>query len=554
MNKTILSLLTILCLSFTLFPVGLAFGVKPVKAESNTWIVDDDGPADFYTIQEAINNANEGAIIFVRNGTYSENVFVNKTVMLIGESREATIINGNRTGNVLCVVENNVTVSNFTIIAGDLDLWKACGIYVNSSNNAFLNNIIAENNRGIYFDGAHNNNVSSNLMFGNLFGHYIVHSDNNAFERNSLTSNGIGFYSVWSDGSVLNNNIFVENDGVAILVMHGHLSTFKRNTLLSNEHGFWLDPVSDSLIVENSIVNNREVGIRFHGYSYDNVIIGNNITGNNDGLLFHDTTHTAILHNSISKNENGIAIHGGSSISVWLEIKYNNVVNNTNGLWQSEYGCARICQNNFISNNVQAKNEEQSIIQWSAEYPSGGNYWDDYTGQDLLSGPDQDESGGDGIGDTQYSIDARNDDRYPLMAPISTFDADTWNETSYKFDVVSNSTVSDFDFDPNIGPFMTFSVTGEKGTTGFCRVTIPKDILWVDNGWTISVGGDPITNYTTASDEDCTHLYFTYNHSTKIVQIEGTHVVPEFPSIIILPLFMTTTLLAVMIYTRKPKS
>ncbi|MEM2569530.1 MAG: hypothetical protein QXT67_06305, partial [Candidatus Bathyarchaeia archaeon] len=49
--------------------------------------------------------------------------------------------------------------------------------------------------------------------------------------------------------------------------------------------------------------------------------------------------------------------------------------------------------------------------------PSGGNYWSDYTGADLYSGPYQNMTGSDGLGDAPYIIDADNRDRYPLMKP-----------------------------------------------------------------------------------------------------------------------------------------
>jgi hypothetical protein len=75
--------------------------------------------------------------------------------------------------------------------------------------------------------------------------------------------------------------------------------------------------------------------------------------------------------------------------------------------------------------------------------------------------------------------------------------------------------------------------------------------LWVEDGWTIFVGGEAITGYKIIPDENYTYLYFTYNHSTKTVLIQGTHVIPEFPSFLILPLFMIATLLAVIVYTKK---
>jgi hypothetical protein len=56
-----------------------------------------------------------------------------------------------------------------------------------------------------------------------------------------------------------------------------------------------------------------------------------------------------------------------------------------------------------------------SVNAWDDGYPSGGNYWSDYTGVDLRKGPYQNETGSDGIGDTPYSIDSDNADRYPLM-------------------------------------------------------------------------------------------------------------------------------------------
>jgi len=76
--------------------------------------------------------------------------------------------------------------------------------------------------------------------------------------------------------------------------------------------------------------------------------------------------------------------------------------------------------------------------------------------------------------------------------------------------------------------------------------------LWAeDEQWIVLVEGVPITNYTITSDENHSYLYFTYNHSTKTVHVQGTSVIPEFPSFLVLPLFMIATLLAVIAYRRR---
>jgi hypothetical protein len=162
---------------------------------------------------------------------------------------------------------------------------------------------------------------------------------------------------------------------------------------------------------------------------------------------------------------------------------------------------------------------------------------------DMKSGFYQNETGCDGVGDMPCSIDANNTDNYPLMAPVSFFDAGTWNGKTYYMHIVSNSTLSDFYFNPNEGAFARFRVTGETETEtfGFCRVVVPKDLLWTEDGWTVLCGSYPIS-YEVAIDENYSYLYFAYQNSyigvKSAVNIYGTRAIPEFPSFLVILLFL----------------
>ena len=71
---------------------------------------------------------------------------------------------------------------------------------------------------------------------------------------------------------------------------------------------------------------------------------------------------------------------------------------------------------------------------WDDCYPSGGNYWSDYSGVDAYSGVYQNETGRDGIGDTPYVIDEYNIDRYPLMTAYPPIQGDVNSDGKVRVD------------------------------------------------------------------------------------------------------------------------
>jgi hypothetical protein len=122
-------------------------------------------------------------------------------------------------------------------------------------------------------------------------------------------------------------------------------------------------------------------------------------------------------------------------------------------------------------------------------------------------------------------------------------------ENQYVFTVESNSTISDLIFDQNSG-HLSFGVSGENGTTGYTRVTIAKSLIIDVTKIKILVDGLEY-NYTVTELNDSWVLLFTYNHSLHQVEVDLQAAIPEFPSFLMMALFMIGTALAVIAYKKR---
>jgi parallel beta-helix repeat protein len=385
----------------------------------------------------------------------------------------------------------------------------------------------------------------------------MVERNNIIIDGNGYTLQGpryiYGFYlNEVSNVTVRNTAIrgFTTYHGIVctgVLLKHSNGVLLINNNMTDNSYGVFLWGSSNNKIYGNNIINNDYYGIVLCLYWYDgydwypssnNTIFGNTITNNNHGIFLEDSAYNTIFSNEITNNDYGVWVVNYEN-SFGNIICGNNVTNNYYGVglvWSSNN---KIYHNNFINNSVQTMCEENSTNVWDDGYPSGGNYWSNYFGVDADC---------DGMGDTSHIIDVNNTDRYPLIAPITIFDAGTWNGVAYSVDIISNSTLSDFKL--NVAQkTLSFNVTGIEGKAGFCRVTIPNVIvqdLWQGN-FTVLLNGEPwpFRNWT---DTTNTYIYINYTHSEHEIII-----VPEVPSAITLPLFMSLILVAAVLAKKRTR-
>lgn len=197
-----------------------------------------------------------------------------------------------------------------------------------------------------------------------------------------------------------------------------HLAGFNITIRDTNIRGFWYGIEFwgswGHVITENNIKGNM-IGICSHLHGGSATISKNLIANNNTGIKIYQSNYNVITQNKIINNEYGISIEFESKYNTVTEnIVAKNIVGISLHGHNVEYNS--IYHNSFLWNDYQVFLYE-SENSWDGSYPSGGNYWSDYAGVDVYSGPYQNETGSDGIGDTAYVIGEGVADRYPLMNP-----------------------------------------------------------------------------------------------------------------------------------------
>jgi len=311
-----------ICISILLVFIGISIMIataqeteKSNPASKDSWLyVGGSGPGNYTRIQDAINGASNGDFIFVFAGIYYENILIYKSLHLIGENAEATIIDGQDIREVVKITADSVSIERFTIRNSTLDLYYiTAGILIESNFTTISNNIIVDNSEyGIFFRQVSYNRIYNNTISETYEGIFFTQSNNNTITNNTIHNSFSGIYLGDSSNNQILANTLHHNE-YGIKAYNVTLNYLQDNTILSNDDiGINLMRSYQNTIRNNTILYNRNIAISL-GFSFcnSNIISDNNIQGNALGIEIIWGKNNKIYRNNFLGNQ----VHAGFSIN-----------------------------------------------------------------------------------------------------------------------------------------------------------------------------------------------------------------------------------------------
>ncbi|UCB61241.1 MAG: right-handed parallel beta-helix repeat-containing protein [Candidatus Bathyarchaeota archaeon] len=495
---------------------------------------------------------NDGGISlqeFCRNNTVIENFIENCSgeAIYFGWYSERNTASNNTITNSTYGVRVHVS-SDHTISGNKIANCTETGIHIfDSSRNVVSRNAIDNCGRGSRMSKCwrttFSDNTITNCSLEGLLAGGGVYYDNILRNRISNCQDGIYFddsaWVPWRASTCVDNTISNCTRGIR---SNRATITISGNTITNCQSGIWSAQDNSIKISGNDISNIVQHGIYIAGNRYTCIISDNRITDCSQSGIWLGARAT-VSNNVVNNCYNAFWLQGRSG-----SILSGNAMSNS---WTG-VGIDSSRDNQFVHNNF-LNNTYHAYVQ-TPDYP---NLWDNGCEGNYWSGFDVTDVDPDAIGDIPYIIDGNNTDHYPLIAPSTSFN------TAYGYAVffVSNSTISNLNFSLSsalqpLEATLKFNVAGAMGTQGYVRVSIPKDLI--NGSYLVRFNGVIITDVTfprvrelVCQSDIYTYFYIEYAHSDHVIEISGTTVIPEFPSHVILPLFMSATLLAAVVFRRK---
>jgi len=326
------------------------------------------------SVQNAIDRAEPGSVIYLEAGTYEQGTIYIRTSGITLTGHKETVLDGSNEHAILIIKADHVTIKNLT--------FRNTGI-------SFRHDYAA-----IEVRNAKHYQILNNTLEKNFFGVYLSEADSGLVSGNNITTTGTR----------------EANTGNGIHLWNSNFVDIKDNYIQGHRDGIYLEFAVQANILNNISERNLRYGLHYM-FSDKSVYAGNTFRQNGAGVAVMYTQRVT-MHDNIFENNWGPAAYGILLKDIDNSVIRNNIFrNNTIGLYSEGSNGVDIENNLFEKNgwavklfanstrNVFRKN---SFIENTFDVATNSrqhhntfeyNYWSKYTGYDL---------DGDGIGDVPH--------------------------------------------------------------------------------------------------------------------------------------------------------
>ena len=225
--------------------------------DGNTLYVGGNGTGNYTKIQDAIDDASDGDTVYVYDDSspYYENIGIDKSINLIGENKETTVIDGGSStwDFAIFLSAPSITICGFTV---------QC--YSTYGKGIWVYNATGE-------DGSYNNTIYDNIIKDTkMFGIILESSSGNKIFGNEIRNHfgdmrGVGVAICANYGAALNNLVY-------------------ENNITNNRYGIYITSIEGEPCDNNKIYHNNFIGNNYNARSDDDNIWDSNYWDNWIGL------------------------------------------------------------------------------------------------------------------------------------------------------------------------------------------------------------------------------------------------------------------------------
>ncbi len=230
-------------------------------------------PQDYATITSALSAAYPAETVLVAPGTYHEQFYVPSGVILQGQDRDTTIIDGDAVANrAVIYLGNGSKISGFTVQHSGTDFYDAA-VWADQGPVTITNMRLVHNSMGIVrycftTPCPGNSTISNNIVIHNTYTGILIHAVEALVQNNTVIDNqlqGITFETNGSQGECIGNIIAYNMRGLAAT----SATTLVNNQLWQNNPDYdpSTTPGPSDLIADPLFLNASTSDYRLHAVS-----------------------------------------------------------------------------------------------------------------------------------------------------------------------------------------------------------------------------------------------------------------------------------------------